>query len=77
MWYDDGGGVQVPNGLKIEYWDGTRYVGVQPRDAYRFFPKNDYGAYWFESVTTTRLRMTIDNSQTGVAVGIVEWKLIE
>lgn len=76
MWYDDGGGVQVPNGLKIEYWDGTQYVGVQPRDAYRFFPKNDYGTYWFESVTTTRLRMTIDNSQTGVAVGIVEWKLI-
>lgn len=77
MWYDDGGGVQVPGGLKIEYWDGTRYVSVDPRDEYRFFPRNAYGTYWFDTVTTTRLRMTIDNSRTGIAVGIVEWKLIQ
>lgn len=76
MWYDDGGGVQVPSGLKIEYWDGVQYVSVNPRGEYQFFPENAYGTYWFDSVTTTRLRMTIDNSATGVAVGIVEWKLI-
>ena len=76
LWYDDGGGVQVPNGIKIEYWDGAQYVEVDPRGEYVFFPKNAYGAYWFEAVTTTRLRITIDNSLTETAVGIVEWKMI-
>lgn len=76
MWYDDGGGVQVPSGLKIEYWDGVQYVSVNPRGEYQFFPENAYGTYWFDSVTTTRLRMTIDNTATQIAVGIVEWKLI-
>lgn len=76
MWYDDGGGVQVPNGLTIEYWDGEKYVPVNPTSSYTYFPKNQYGMYMFDTVITSRIRMTIDNSKTHRAAGIVEWKLL-
>lgn len=76
MWYDDGGGVQVPNGLTIEYWDGEKYVEVKRQGNYLYFPKNQYAAYMFETVTTQKIRMTIDNTKTGRAPGIVEWKLL-
>ena len=76
MWYDDGGGVQVPNGLRIEYWNGSQFVPVKQRGSYNYFPKNAYGIYSFSSVKTTRLRMTVDNTETKTAVGIVEWKLL-
>ena len=76
LWYDDGGGVQVPNGLTIEYWDGEKYVEVKRQGNYLYFPKNQYAAYMFETVTTQKIRMTIDNTKTGRAPGIVEWKLL-
>ena len=76
MWYDDGGGVQVPNGLRIEYWDGAQYLPVKANVDYRYFPKNEFALYMFDTVSTTRLRLVIDNTATQIAVGIVEWKLL-
>ena len=76
LWYDDGGGVQTPNGLTIEYWDGEQFVPVEHEQDYTAFPKNQYGEYRFSQVRTTKLRMTMHNDQTGAAAGIVEWRLI-
>lgn len=76
MWYDDGGGVQVPNGLKIQYWDGSKFVDVKSALGFHDFPKNEYATYTFDKVTTTKIRLVMDNSRTQTACGIVEWKLI-
>ncbi len=76
MWMDDGGGVKVPNGLVIEYWDGSKYVQVTSALPFSYFPKGVYANYMFEEIKTTKIRMTIDNSKTGAAVGIYEWKLV-
>ena len=71
-----GGGVQVPNGLKIQYWDGSKFVDVKSALGFHDFPKNEYATYTFDKVTTTKIRLVMDNSQTQTACGIVEWKLI-
>lgn len=76
LWYDDGGGVQVPNSLTIEYWDGEQFVPVTAAQIYTDFPKNSYGEYRFSQISTTKLRMTMHNDQSGAAAGIVEWRLI-
>lgn len=76
MWYDDNGGVQVPNGLKIQYWDGSKFVDVSSSVDFKNFPKNEYATYTFDKVTTTKIRLVMDNSKTQKACGIVEWKLI-
>ena len=78
-WYDDGycgGGVRSPNGLTVQYWNGSEFVDVKPIGTYDSFPKNDYGTYEFQEITTQKIRLVMDNSQTNKAVGIMEWKLI-
>ncbi len=76
LWMDDGGGVQVPGGLTIEYWDGEKYVPVTSALPFGYFPKNSYGNYVFDEVKTTRIRMTIKNGPSGADIGIYEWKLL-
>lgn len=76
LWFDDGGGVQIPDGLTIEYWDGEKFVEVVHGEAYTDFPANTYGTYTFSQVKTSKIRMTMHNAQKNRAVGIVEWRLM-
>ena len=74
-WYDDGGGAQVPQGLKIEYLNEEgEWTEVTPTEAYDTFTQDVDNVYPFEEVTTTGLRLTMDNGGRA-SVAIREWKL--
>lgn len=75
-WYDDGGGVRIPDGLSIEYWDGEAYVPVTPVGEYNTFKANAFNTYEFETIETTKLRMQIKNDEKNAASGIVEWEVL-
>lgn len=75
-WYSDGGGVQVPDGLTIQYWNGEEYVPVTPVGSYNTFVANTFNTYEFETIETTKLRMLIKNDTKRVASGIVEWEVL-
>ena len=74
-WYDDNGGVQIPDGLEIAYWDGETFVPVKPVEEYNYFSKNAYDSYEFEPIITTKIRLNIKNDIKKIASGIMEWKL--
>ena len=74
-WYDDNGGVQIPDGLEIVYWNGEEFVPVTPAREYNYFTKNAYDSYEFDPIVTTKIRLNIKNDVKNVASGIMEWKL--
>ena len=76
-WFEDGTGVKVPNGLTIEYLedDGTTWTEVTPVGEYNVFTPRTDNTYEFEEVETTAVRMTMDNSESNMSVGIYEWDL--
>ncbi|MEY8518725.1 beta-L-arabinofuranosidase domain-containing protein [Lachnospiraceae bacterium 29-84] len=77
-WYNDGGGVQIPDGLTIEYWDTEteEYVPVTQKGEYNTFKAGEFNTYEFETVETTKLRMHIKNDVKRIASGIMEWEVI-
>ncbi|MDR1158596.1 MAG: glycoside hydrolase family 127 protein [Oscillospiraceae bacterium] len=73
--------VNVPNGLVIQYWNGTAFVPVTPAAPFDTFLGMQYNRYEFDTVTTTKLRMIIDNTRnSGTDIttypGIREWRVI-
>lgn len=76
-WYDDNGGVQIPDGLTIQYWDeaASEFVSVEQNGEYNTFSKNAFNSYTFNPVVTTKIRLVIQNDIRKVAPGIMEWKL--
>lgn len=77
--YDDGGGVIVPNGIKIEYEkDDQTWAEVTPTGTW-IYEKNQYNTYEFEKIVTSKIRVTMDHGILGgskVAVAVVEWELL-
>ncbi|MBO5373808.1 MAG: discoidin domain-containing protein [Lachnospiraceae bacterium] len=76
-WYDDGGGVIVPTGIIIEYDRNGKWTPVTPTEEYTFTAASN-NIYPFESVKTSRIRMTMTNAAYGQWCGasIYEWDLI-
>jgi DUF1680 family protein len=73
--------VNVPNGLEIQYWNGSEFVPVTPVAPFDAFRGMQYDRYEFDTVTTTKLRMIIDNTQnSGTDIttypGIREWRVM-
>jgi hypothetical protein len=71
-WWTDNGGILAPTSSKLQYWDGTAFVDV-PNVQGNGVELNKYNATTFDSVTTTKLRMTI--SRGAQWTGILEWKV--
>lgn len=83
-WYDDGGGVQVPTGLSIRYWDGKAWKAVTGLTGTDNFPRNSGSAamgeayYGFDEIVTTKIRLYPTNTamtQAKAQPGIIEWRL--
>ena len=84
MWYHDGGGVQSPTALSIQYWDGEAWQEVSNMTNGDQFPQNNATVqqgeqyYGFDPITTTKIRLypTNENERKGWAnPGIMEWRL--
>ena len=78
-WMQDSAGVRVPSGISIEYWDGEEWQPATPTNRWNdFFPSGE-NEYLFEPVTTTGIRMTMNNKTingTTYALAIYEWDLL-
>lgn len=80
-WYDDGGGVVVPEKITFEYYDdstGTWKEVVKTGDDWVYLNKTD-NVYNFEKIVTSKIKLVITNSTVNgskVATAINEWQLI-
>jgi len=91
LWYQDTGGIRVPRGMKIAYWDdsnvkhyvvptGSGFTG----DTYTVFTGNNeqqttFNQYRFQEITTKRIRLEIQPGPDAVnpfAPGIKQWRLV-
>ncbi len=80
--YDDHGGVRVPNGVKIQYEaeDGS-WADVTKLEEWKFEQTNE--VTWtiecaFEEIETSKIRVTMDHMKVNgskVAVAVYDWKL--
>jgi hypothetical protein len=67
---DDGGGVRLPASWVVQYWNGSAWTDVSNPSAYPA-ADNTFNAVSFDSVTTTKLRVSL---QSGLgSVGVIQW----
>ena len=71
--YDDGGGVRVPSGFDLQYWNGTDWLSV-PNQA-RTYPTplaNANNRITFPALTTSQIRVVAPNAGGGTGWGLGE-----
>lgn len=75
-WYDDNGGVRLPDSFEIYYKNSETdaFTKVEHDSKYLCNYSQGFKTYKFDEVEVTSLRIVINNSKA--AAGIVEWKLI-
>lgn len=76
--YDDQGGVRLPDGIRIEYEaaDGTWAEVTKTGDW--TYKAGEYVTYGFEKITTSKIRVTMNHKVVNgskVAVAVNEWDL--
>jgi hypothetical protein len=69
---DDGGGVQLPTSWVVQYWDGTAWEPVSNPSGYPA-ADNVFNNVSFDSVTTTKLRVSMVTAPTASGVGAIQW----
>ena len=72
--------MRVPSGISIEYWTGDEWVAVTPTNEWDTFTPSVANEYLFEEVTTTKIRLTMNNrtiNNVTYALAIYEWELIQ
>jgi hypothetical protein len=67
---DDGGGVRLPASWVIQYWNGSAFVNVPNASNYPA-TDNTFNAVSFSTVTTTKLRVSLQSGQG--SVGVIQW----
>jgi alpha-L-rhamnosidase len=74
-WFDDSRGVRLPKASRLLYWDGKAFVPV--RNPVGLGVEGDrYNTTTFEEVTTRRLKLEFDSSETA-STGILEFKVYD
>ena len=76
-WYDDGGGLQVPSKLRMQYLDANgAWQDVNITTPFESsIAKNKYNRIEFDRVTTTRLRLYVTVRSGAQANGIYRFKV--
>jgi hypothetical protein len=70
-WADDGGGLLPPASWVVQYWNGSAWVNVTNQSG-EPTAINAFNDVTFDSVTTTALRISTQNSGTS-SVGAIQW----
>lgn len=75
-WYDDNGGVRLPDSFEIYYKNDsvTTFTKVPHADKYTCDHSDGFITYEFDDIKVTSLKIVIKNSKA--APGIVEWEVI-
>jgi hypothetical protein len=75
----DGGGVQLPASMEIQYFYGDEFKGaVVPTNAHNVFTKDVFNTYTFEPVVATKIQLALTGRGASLpngTVGIQEWKV--
>ena len=74
-WWDDRGGIRLPRASRLLYFDGKDFVPVKNPSGLGV-AGNQFNTTTFDEVTTTKLRLEIDNSGTS-STGILEWRVYD
>jgi DUF1680 family protein len=74
-WFDDGRGVRLPKGCRLQYWDGASFVTVTNTTGLGL-AGNQFNTTTFPELTTSRLRLEFD-SDGRASTGILEWRVYD
>ncbi|MFH8252766.1 Ig-like domain-containing protein [Microbacterium sp. B2969] len=75
LFFDDGGGMDLPSAWKLEYRDGDKWVEVPHPSGYTT-TLGQFDVVTHDAVTTTALRATLTKPASAY-VGIVEWQVLD
>ena len=79
QFYDDGGGVKVPEAITIEYTDENgEWHEVTPKGTWEY-KANQQVTYEHEPVTTSKIRITMTHAKNGttkIPVAVNDWLLL-
>ena len=74
-WWDDRGGVRLPEASRLLYWNGSEFVPV--KNAKGLGVEGDtFNTTTFDEVMTDKLRLEIDSDGRN-STGILEWKVYD
>ncbi|MDO5328947.1 MAG: glycoside hydrolase family 127 protein [Coriobacteriia bacterium] len=78
-WYDDKGGVQLPDDISFVVYNKTTGVTEEvTSENFAISNDNKYTVYQFpKTYEGNQIRMTIKNEKSAHAAGIVQWELID
>lgn len=72
---DEGGGVCLPKEIKLEYWDGEKYVSVENQSQITGFKAGE-NTITFKDVSTTKLRAVMEHKKTeNAAIAVAEMEI--
>jgi len=73
-WWTDGGGIQIPQTSRLEYWNLTTgaWELVPNHSGFGVLP-NQYNVTTFDEILTTKIRVYIYHATS--ATGVLEWKI--
>jgi hypothetical protein len=73
-WWTDGGGIQIPQTSRLEYWNLTTQAWelVPNHSGFGVLP-NQYNVTTFDEILTTKIRVYIYHATS--ATGVLEWKI--
>lgn len=73
-WWTDGGGIQIPQTSRLEYWNLTTqsWQLVPNHSGFGVLP-NQYNVTTFDEILTTKIRVYIYHATS--ATGVLEWKI--
>ncbi len=74
-WWDDHQGVRLPSKARLLYWNGEEFVSVEASGNIGV-GRDQYNTLTFTEVTTDKLRLEIDGTDT-FSTGILEWKVLD
>lgn len=74
-WFDDNQGIDLPASCQVQYWNGSAYVAVPGQSACGV-AGNTFNSTTFNTVSTTRLRLSI-TSRSGLSTGVLEWQAFQ
>ena len=72
-WWDYNSNIRLPEGYRLQYWNGTDFVPVKGASGLGLLSKQ-YNKTSFEEVKTTKLRLELDSADRGPAA-LLEWQV--
>jgi DUF1680 family protein len=75
FWWDDRGGVRLPESCRLLYWNGKEFTPVENPKGLGV-EKDRYNVTTFKEVRTSKLRLEL-NAKKASSTGILEWRVYD